>query len=535
MFDIYNVFIFFLLAISSSLLLAFFVYKNNKKGFSEIIFLLLSLLFSFWLVTLFLDVLYGGRIIFARLSITFAIIFCTLIFVLSKSISNSRLNKIQDLKGINYYLVLTVLVSIINMSPFAFTHEKMVNGKMEAVVGLGFIPFVLLSLYYSLASVYILIQETLKSKSVIRQQLKFVSVGILVMLFLIIVTILMPVMVYNYSGLIIFAPFYILFFLAMTAIAILKYKLFEIKILAAEGLMGVLIFVVVIWTFFSSSISDFIFRLVFTFFVAIVGFYIIRSVKKEISQRQQITELAWSLKEANLKLKEFDQKKTEFLSIASHQLRTPLSISKGQISLLRRGVYKSSVNDEEVALKDLDESNERLIDLVDNFLNITRIEQGTINYNFQKENLFEVLKMVVPKFKKAAEEKGLDLVLIDKCKKDKKILFDKEKIINVLNNLIDNAIKYSEKGVIKVIYTCGNGEVRMSVLDEGRGFSGENKHNFFKKFYRADNCLSIKGTGLGLYVVKTFIQSHDGKVWARSNGPGKGSEFGFSLPIKKDK
>ena len=144
----------------------------------------------------------------------------------------------------------------------------------------------------------------------------------------------------------------------------------------------------------SKGLKDLVVNVVVFSAVLFISYFLLRSFKKEIRRREEISHLAHSLEKANLRLKELDRQKTEFLSIASHQLRTPLSITKGYIELIGDGAYgKPSKGIKEVLVK-MDESNEHLVKLVDEFLNITRIEQGRIKFTFESTDLKELIKSV---------------------------------------------------------------------------------------------------------------------------------------------
>jgi len=243
--------------------------------------------------------------------------------------------------------------------------------------------------------------------------------------------------------------------------------------------------------------------------------------------------LTHALEKANLRLQELDQQKTEFLSIASHQLRTPLSILKGYLELINDGAYGKPSKDLSKILSDLDFNNENLIKLVDEFLDISRIEQGRTKFQFAKVDLNKIIQGVVSELKQKAAGKGLDIKW-KKNSKLKKVIVDEEKISNILLNFIDNALKYTEKGEIEVKTEEHDRGISVKVLDKGIGFDRADKVNFFQKFYRGTNVagINVNGTGLGLYVCLKFIEAHHGKVWAHSPGLGKGSEFGFWIPYR---
>ena len=175
---------------------------------------------------------------------------------------------------------------------------------------------------------------------------------------------------------------------------------------------------------------------------------------------------------------------------------------------------------------------EHLVRLVDEFLNISRMEQGRLKYNFAGFEIVPLVRESLKELKLRAKAKGLKLNFEDKLRAIKEIVADKEKMHHVVYNFIDNAIKYTEDGSIVVsLEQEGNG-VTYRVKDTGYGFGPEDQANFFQKFYRGRNVkgINIGGTGLGLYVCRKFIEAHHGKIWAKSPGPGKGAEFGFWLP-----
>lgn len=323
-----------------------------------------------------------------------------------------------------------------------------------------------------------------------------------------------------------------LVFPVMLFYAVSRYSLLGKKVIATEVLVGLAEFFVVMDIFFSQSLKDVLLRVIFAIIVAVIGVLLIRSVRKEIQRREEITKLADSLEQANLRLQELDKQKTEFLSIASHQLRTPLSILKGYIELIKDGGYGKITKDTKQILNNMDESNEHLIKLVDDFLNISRIEQGRTKYDFKNFNLSHTVDGILFELCKRAQDKGL------KCEWHDGTVFeivgDEEKIRHVLFNFVDNAIKYSENGKIKINLKPESDGVNVTVCDRGFGFGKVDEANFFQKFYRGENVknTNVTGTGLGLYVCRKFIEAHGGKVWAHSSGLGKGSEFGFWLPLK---
>lgn len=320
-------------------------------------------------------------------------------------------------------------------------------------------------------------------------------------------------------------------YVVLTVYAIMKYRFLDIKTIFAELFTGILIIVFAIDAFVSKSNSELLFRLSALVVMAAFGVVLIRSVRKEILRREEVISLAHSLEKANLRLQELDRQKTEFLSIASHQLRTPLSILKGYIELLTDGAYGKPSKKMKQTLTNMDESNERLVKLVDEFLDITRIEQGRTKFTFKDNDINLVIEDVIKEIHQRAEDKGLKIAW--EKKRLPMIKMDDEKIRNVVFNFVDNAIKYSIKGTIRIESEKEEAGIKITVKDSGIGFDKKDEVNFYQKFYRGENVqgTNVNGTGLGLYVCRKFIETHGGQVEAHSKGLNKGGEFSFWIPL----
>ncbi|MEA2064797.1 MAG: GAF domain-containing sensor histidine kinase [Patescibacteria group bacterium] len=242
------------------------------------------------------------------------------------------------------------------------------------------------------------------------------------------------------------------------------------------------------------------------------------------------------LQKANKQLRKFDKAKSEFISIASHQLRTPLSIIKGYISLISDGTYGKLNKKLAVPINQVYKSNQRMIDLIDDLLDITRIESNKIIFNFKKIKLENLAKQTIAEFQPIAQEKKLRLKF--KCEQNiPAVKMDKVKIKEVLTNLLDNAIKYTNQGSINInlksIKNKRGGFIVLSIIDTGSGIYKEDLPFIFQKFSRGNknSLIHTEGIGLGLYVCKKIIEAHKGKIGVKSAGKNKGSEFFIKLPI----
>jgi len=260
-----------------------------------------------------------------------------------------------------------------------------------------------------------------------------------------------------------------------------------------------------------------------------------REVKKAIGEVESVnadlTLTNKKLSNAYKSLKQLDVAKNEFISIASHQLRTPLTSIKGFVSLIMEGDYGKIGKGVREALRKIFISNERLIKLVNDLLSISRIESGKFTFNFKENDVVSMVEGIVDNFGLEAKNKKLKISYRNFAKKIEPFIFDRGKMQEVVSNLIDNAIKYTQKGEIKIKIEETAKKVRIIVSDSGKGMREDESNYIFEKFRRGvdSSNLNTEGTGLGLYVCKKIVDAHKGRIIAESDGPGKGSRFIIEL------
>ena len=324
--------------------------------------------------------------------------------------------------------------------------------------------------------------------------------------------------------------------------AIFRYQLFDVKVIATEVLVFILWIFILIRALLSESLFDRFINGGLFFFIVATGIFLIRSVLKEVRAREEIEELATKLEFANLRLKQLDEAKSDFLSIASHQLRTPLTAIKGYASMILEGSYGKISATTKSAVDKIFQSSQRLVLIIGDFLDISHIEQGTMQYDFAALDVRELAKGLTDEFKATIESstdksKALKISFEADEKENFSVNADRNKIRQVVSNLIDNSIKYTPAGFVKVSLSkiAENGNVLLKIEDSGIGISAETMPNLFKKFGRARSLSSAyaNGSGLGLYVAKEIIKAHKGKIWAESEGEGRGSRFYVELPSGK--
>lgn len=235
------------------------------------------------------------------------------------------------------------------------------------------------------------------------------------------------------------------------------------------------------------------------------------------------------------KEKQFEQMKLDFVSMAAHELRTPITSIGGYLSVFTQEMGDKIPAPQKELLERMDFATKQILSLVDNMLNVSRIERGVFSVTVTHMDYLDLVDKIISELAQRAKIKNQILEYIKPAQDDAMIEGDKIRLGEVLSNLIANAINYTPQGGhIKVWIDITKEEIITHIQDNGRGIPKEALPNLFKKFYRVVNKLeqSSKGNGLGLYISKAIIDVHHGKIWAESE-IGKGSTFNFSLPYQQ--
>jgi signal transduction histidine kinase len=498
------------------------LYHRRFRDRQSQIFALMGILMLLWVDFAYLARLVGvGQIPLSEIYLRVAWVATPLLFYFTYLTS---IYVIQ--KEMNYKIVSIVLLLFAAFLSFAtaFTNliiegVKFTNGNLDIIYGVGFYPFLFVIFIFMVSTLVPLFRGKLtKSSSVF-------LVGVIIfyvanLIFNIALPVFLGVTYLYYLG-----DYSTIFLLGFTAYAIIQHELFDIKVIVTEALTVVIWIVLFTKLFVSQSITEAVIDIFTLGLVVIFGIWLIRSVIREVHQRERLQELTG-------KLKELDKQKDEFISMAAHELRSPMTAIKGYISMILHGDTGDIPEKARGYLADANAINDRTIRLVNNMLNVSRIEEGRMVYQLEVENLSRVARAVFASFAPEAERKGLKYSLqIPPAVKDT-VEVDPDRIHEVVGNLISNAIKYTEKGSVTVLLSQPkNDSVRLEVVDTGRGISKKEQEKLFRKFYRAETAVGkTMGTGLGLYISKLLVERFNGKIDLISD-PGAGSTFWFELPL----
>ncbi|MCH7605110.1 HAMP domain-containing histidine kinase [Patescibacteria group bacterium] len=261
----------------------------------------------------------------------------------------------------------------------------------------------------------------------------------------------------------------------------------------------------------------------------------------QIQQRDEVGDLAQDfnlmIKGLNnlsgevTRLKEVDKIKSEFLSVAAHQLRTPLSAMRWALQKVLRSIRGENAT----LIRKIKKQDEKMIKIVNDMLNAMRIEEVGLDYEFQRVDLIALLDTVVEVYENAIEEKKLHFSFLKGSFKDLYVHADLKKLEIVFTNLLANAVAYTRTGgVIKIEIEKSSEFVIVKVQDNGVGIQKKDVARIFTKFFRAKNAISAQpdGLGIGLFLTKSIVEAHHGKVWVESK-IGKGTIFYIKLPLKR--
>ncbi|MDH4330088.1 MAG: ATP-binding protein [Candidatus Moranbacteria bacterium] len=509
--------------------LGFFVLSKNWRSELSITFSLFTLAVTGWLFCTFMLLISTSNpqaVFWEKFIYTFVILIPAVLYHFSVVFVEKKKKSLIVLTYITFILILLINVFTNYFTEGIFHYRWGIHSEARLFHHI----FLFLFFIYSFEVYRLFIVFYRKSKGFKKQQAKLIFFGLL------------NFGTIGFTG---FLPAYGIsvipiayvsgiLFAIIAGYAITRYRFLDVRVFAAQFLIVVLNIVAFSYIFVSKSVEEYVVKFIFFIGILITSYLLKRSFEKELKQRQELEVLAKELKRANARLKKLDEAKTEFLSIASHQLRTPLTAIKGYLSLIDEGLYGKVNKDVEEVLGKIHISNERLIGLVEDLLNISRIEAGRMQYSMKEVQICdEIMKDLRASFELRAEDKGLKLIFNKPKIPVPKVMMDKNKIREVISNIIDNAIKYTEKGHVEVKVRKTDGNIRVTVTDTGIGIPKSEIPYLFKKFSRGKDTkrLNADGTGLGIYLAKKIIKDHNGKIYIESKGKGKGSTFVIELPI----
>jgi len=262
-----------------------------------------------------------------------------------------------------------------------------------------------------------------------------------------------------------------------------------------------------------------------------------QNLQKKVDEQTRKIRNAYELeKKAHKELKRLDEVKSQFIMATQHHLRTPLTAMKGYVSMILEGDFGEVSPKTKEKLKGFQSSIERLINLVNEFLDISQIQLGKGILNLKKTKIDDLISEIVEELKPEAQRKNL-YFRFEKPSSLPEIKADKEKLREAIFDIVDNAIRYTQRGGVEVKLNinppAGGQRLNIIVKDTGIGLEKEEKKRLFGEIFargkKAKEVYTL-GRGIGLFIARNIIEAHRGKVWAESGGRNRGSTFFIEIP-----
>lgn len=514
--------------VAANLIIGSAAFYSDRKNATTAIFFALTGVVSAWSTLNYLSyqITDLNNVLWVERLVLFFAVPMSILFVLFIYTFPQRTWVLSKMKTVGVALISSVTM-IVTLTPYVFSGVYLAPEALtpQPIVGPGMALFVIVAVLSIPFGLYVLIRKFLTSEGDEQRQVRLLLIGVSIMFACIIVfDFIFPTYFQNTS----FIPFSALFvfpFIGITAYAIRVKHLFNVKVFSTALFVFALSITSFLEIIFADTLQLLILRTSIFVLVLIYGLNVMRGVLREVEQREKIQQLAVELELSNEQL-------SEFMSLATHEIRNPATFIKGYTA----GALEGDLGELSPALRDgmqkLYIRANDIIHLGNQYLNKSKLELNRISFDFVPTDLRKIIEDLVHEFEPVAAQQGVTLVSQGGADGDYTIPIDTGKIKEVFANIIDNSIKYTQKGSVTVSLSRTDTGVKVQVVDTGVGIPEEVIPKLFKKFSRADaQKANILGTGLGLYISKIFIDAHHGTITVESAGEGKGSTFTVELPF----
>ncbi len=513
-----------------ALLVGFFVFWNGRKLLLNQLLLVITVCFSLWtlgsLITwtnIHSDILLFVWSFFGPLSALIAIFSVYFVYVFL-----NQKDAPLYLKGIFLALLAPVFVlapTAVSLSGFditycdAFGFEGPLYELYYNVLGFAAIAWI----------VGMLVHANHRAATRLRAQIVLMGLGIVSFLLLFfgigyLSSYLTTQGYFPDSQLEMYGLFGMVIFMAYMGVMLVRFKTFNVSVIAPQALVVALVILIGSQFTFIHSLTNLVLNAIALVLTGIIGLVLIRSVKREIEQRKRIESLARDLEQSN-------KQQIILIHFITHQIKGFVTKSRNIFSMIREGEFGTVPETMKPMIEEGFRSDTKGVNTIQEILNAANIKSGKVEYKKEAFDLKALVDEIAAALKLAADDKGLTLSINTGTEA---LMYpgDRMQLTNALKNLIDNSIKYTPKGEVRVNLSKEANTVRFTVADDGVGITKEDMARLFTEGGHGANStkVNVESTGFGLYIVKNIIEAHGGKVWAESEGEGKGSKFVVELP-----
>ncbi len=570
------------IAIAGNLILGFVVFFNQKKSTTNKLLFVFTIINSIWSLVTYLSYTVTDKQLalwLVRLVMFFATVHGSMFLFLVNAFPGEKLR----MKKKYAYTIssLVILTMVLSLTPFLFSDIDFISGRVpQPKPAPGIVVFIFVTISAIVSGIFSLIKRTIKSSGTEKNQYKYLLIGAIIMFASILSLDFLLPSFFNDTRFIPLSALFTLPFVVSVSYAIIRHRLFNVRVVGTALLVFALSIVSFIEVTQTESFVLILYRSTVLFFILVFGILLIRSVLREVKQREKMEKMAADIrkayeiekkaliaaKKAKEELENLDVTKNQFLLTIQHHLRTPLTAMMGYADLLVNGAFGKQSKKTLDVIKKFQFSTSSLIKMVNEFLDITQFQLGKsvvllkpgvdltllldeivseLEFNAEKKGIYLKLEKPEPARNASGQPAGfrpaMPVGIADAGGKTITINADKEKLRAALSNIFDNAIKYTLKGGVIIKMQNANiknqndesDSILIIVKDTGIGISQEKIQNLFNKpFERGEQAKTFAiGSGIGLYLSSAIIKSHNGKIWAESKGENQGTTFYIELPI----
>jgi signal transduction histidine kinase len=492
---------------------------HDKISATNRLFTLISVVTVVWSLANYfsLEPVLFPEITWVRLVIFFAVPHVILFYFFIRNFPKSEFS----IPKLEFYglTILGACMMVLTMTPLIFSGLRFTESRSIPLPGALIPLFGIFIVVVLVVSIFQIIKKYIQADKKEKISWSSMLIGFVLSYTLLIITNFILVNVMGDTRFILYAPLFMLPSIIGTAYSIIRYRLLNVKAIATEIIVFIILSITLVQIVLSQTTIQFTFNSILFCAFLITGIFLIKSVLLEVEQREKLARL-------NIDLQNAIQQRESLMHLINHKVKGSFTHTKYIFAGILDGMF-GTITPEIKKMAELGlEADDNGVKTIDLILNASNLQKDTVKYDMKPVDLKEMALKTITEKKNEAEKKRLKIeteIGEDNYMVNGDIFWLKE----VVDNLIENSIRYTKEGEIKIGLKKENNKILFSVKDTGVGIIPEDKKNLFTEGGRGKDSVktNVESTGYGLYTVKLVVEAHHGKVWAESEGEGKGSEF----------